>query len=128
MRSPIGPLLVLAGMAITVVLVLLLFGNLGMRSDLEAARGDLAELRTQVESIEPGLTEDELTIRLDELETAIAGLLVSSGGGTGAPSPGADDGDDGTDSAIADRLDDIIARIDALDDRIDEICGNVPVC
>ncbi len=125
MRSPIGPLLVLAGMAITVVLVLLLFGNLGMRSDLEAARSDLAELRTQVESIEPGLTEDELTTRFDELETAIAGLLVSSGGGTGAPSPGLDDG---TDTDIAARLDDIIARIDALDGRIDEICENVPVC
>jgi hypothetical protein len=29
---------------------------------------------------------------------------------------------------VADRLDEILERIQALDDRIDEICDGVPVC
>lgn len=120
MRSPIGPILVVFGLATTVVLVLLLFQNLGMRSDLEAARSDVAALRSEVAALEPGLTDSDLGTRLDDLEAEIRDLLLTTGPGT---TPGS-----GTDGEVMERLDEIVERIQALDDRIDEICGNVPVC
>ncbi len=45
MRSPIGPILILLGLATTVVLVLVLFQSIGLRSDLERARADVASLQ-----------------------------------------------------------------------------------
>ena len=54
MRSPIGPILILLGLATTVVLVL--FQSIGLRSDLERARADVASLRTEVEAQEAGVT------------------------------------------------------------------------
>jgi len=118
MRSPIGPILVLSGLATIVVLVLLLFQNLGMRSDLESARAEVVELRTAVENLESGVSNSDLVSRLDELETEIRDMLPT-GGGVGTP---------GSDSDVADRLDEIMAGIEALDARVDEICDNIPVC
>jgi len=60
MRSPIGPILILLGLATTVVLVLVLFQSIGLRSDLERSRADVASLRTEVEAQEAGVTNDEL--------------------------------------------------------------------
>jgi hypothetical protein len=120
MRSPIGPVLAIVGLATTVVLVLLLFQNLSIRSDLEAARADVAELTTAVESLEPGLTDLDLDRQLGQLEVRIRDWLISSGG-----SPGADPGAGG---GIAQQLEEISDQIEALDRRLDEICENVPVC
>jgi len=121
MRSPIGPILVVFGLATVVVLVLLLFQNLGLRSDLEAARGELAELRTSVAGMEGGVSDADLADRLDELETEIRDLLLAGGTDGGGVAPGSDE-------ALADSLDEILGRIEALHDRVDEICDNVPVC
>jgi hypothetical protein len=126
MRSGTGPLVVIIGLAMTVALVLLLFVNLGTRSDLETARGEVAALGARVEAMEPGVTVAELEERLSDLEGGIRDLLIATGadGGPGA-SPGIDDA---TGTAIVERLDEILERIEALDDRVDEICNNVPVC
>lgn len=126
MRSPIGPVLVLLGLATTVVLVLVLFQTIGLRSDLERAQVEVAELRTQVASQESGVTDEELVRRLDELESGIQDWLIASGADGGfedSPAGGATDRD-----ALMERLDQILDRITALDDRVDEICDGVPVC
>jgi hypothetical protein len=130
MRSPIGPILVLFGLATTVVLVLLLFQNIGTRSELESARAEIDALRLAIADQEPGLSELDLDRRLDALETEIRDWLISSGvdagadGGIGS-TPGTDPA---TGDATVERLDEIVDRLEALDDRIDGICGNVPVC
>ena len=126
MRSPIGPILVLLGLATTVVLVLVLFQTIGLRSDLERAQVEVAELRTQVEAQESGVTDEELVRRLDELEAGIRDWLIASGADGGfddSPAGGATDRD-----TLMERLDQILDRITALDDRVDEICDGVPVC
>lgn len=125
MRSPVGPIVVIVGLATTVVLVLLLFQNLGIRSDLEAARAEVSEVRATVENMETGLTDADLVRHLDELESGIRDWLIATGadgGFDGEPS------DPGSTSTVMDRLDDISAQIEALDRRIDDICENVPVC
>jgi hypothetical protein len=126
MRSPIGPILILLGLATTVVLVLVLFQSIGLRSDLERAREEVATLRAEVEAQEAGLDDDTLVRRLDELEAGIRDWLIASGADgafDGSPAGG------GTDAgSLQDRLDEILARVTALDDRVDEICEGVPVC
>jgi hypothetical protein len=124
MRSPIGPVLVLIGLATTVVLVLLLVQTMGLRSDLETARADVDALRTEVESAPDAATVDEIRTELDELQTTLMGALGSSdaGGADGDPSQPAGGGD------LEDRLDEILERVQALDRRVTEICENVPVC
>jgi hypothetical protein len=126
MRSPLGPILVVFGLATTVVLVLLLFQNLGLRSDLDAARAEVAGLRTAVGEMEPGVTDDDLVRRLDDLESGIRDWLIATGadGGFDA-SPGADPI---AGAAVVERLDEILERIETLDARVDEICENVPIC
>ena len=125
MRSGTGPLVVIIGLAMTVALVLVLFVNLGTRSELEAARGELAALKATVEAMEPGVTTDELEERIGELERSLRRLLFA----TTLADGGVDSSPDGTAAiAIAERLDEILDRIEALDDRVDEICDNVPVC
>ena len=126
MRSPIGPVLILLGLATTVVLVLLLFQTIGLRSDLDAARSEVIELRARVESQEPGLTDEDLVDRLDELEAGIRDWLIATGADGGFDGTPADSGDG--ESEVLDRLNEILARVNALDDRIDEICEGVPVC
>ena len=127
MRSPIGPILLILGLATTLVLVLLLVQTLGMRGELETARAEVAELRTQVTTADDaGVTGDELDASLADLESRLETLLADTGpGGGGDPSQPA--GGSGADD-LADQLDEILQRIAALDDRVDEICGNVPVC
>lgn len=126
MRSPIGPILILLGLATTVVLVLVLFQSIGLRSDLDRARADVASLRAEVEAQEAGLDDATLVRRLDELEAGIRDWLIATGADgsfDGSPTGG------GTDAnAVMDRLDEILAGVNALDDRVDEICERVPVC
>ena len=126
MRSPIGPVLVLLGLATTVVLVLVLFQTIGLRSDLERAQVEVADLRTQVEAQESGVTDEQLVRRLDEVEAGIQDWLIATGADGGfddSPAGGATDRDE-----LMERLDQILDRITALDDRVDEICDGVPVC
>jgi len=131
MRSPIGPILILLGLATTVVLVLVLFQTIGLRGDLERAREEVATLRTEVETQESSLTADELTRDLDELESNLRDWLIATGADGGFEGdPGSPAGGDGGGSAseLLDRMDEVLARITALDDRVDEICEGVPVC
>jgi hypothetical protein len=126
MRTATGPLLVVIGLAMTVVLVLLLFVNLSTRSELEATRAEIAALRATVEEMEPGVTVDELEQQVVTLEGGIRDWLIATGADGGFESSQDTEGAAG--AAIVDRLDEILERIDALDARIDEICESVPVC
>ena len=125
MRSPIGPILVLLGLATVVVLVLVLFQTIGLRGDLDATHAELETLRGAVESRQEGVSEEDLVARLDELEAGIRDWLIATGADGGFDeTPGGSGGE----TTVADRLDEILERIEALDDRIDQICDGVPVC
>ena len=128
MRSPIGPILVVLGLATVVVLVLVLFQTIGLRSDLDATRAQLETLRGTVETRDEGVSEEELVARLDELEAGIRDWLIATGADGGFDETPGGSGGGTADSTLADRLDEILERIQALDDRIDQICEGVPVC
>jgi hypothetical protein len=125
MRSPIGPILVLFGLATVVVLVLVLFQTIGLRGDLDVVQSELDTLRTAVESRDEAVSEEDLVARLDELEAGIRDSLVATGadGGVDETPGGSPD-----DTTVTDRLDEILERIESLNDRIDQICDGVPVC
>jgi hypothetical protein len=129
MRSPIGPFLVVIGLATVVMIVLLLFQVIGLRSDLGRAEERVATLQSQVEAQEPGVTLTEVRREIDELRAWTRDWLIATepaGGDVGTPAGGSDDG--GDDGAILSRIDLVLERIEALDARIDEICDGVPVC
>ena len=128
MRSPIGPVLVILNLATAVVLVLVLLQSTGLRGDLEATRSELATLRGEVDAMERGVPMGELSLRLTELENDIREWVVAFGGGDASGDPTTPAGGDDPNEEVLDRLDTVLARIAALDDRVDEICGNVPVC
>lgn len=128
MRSSIGPVLVILSLATAVVLVLVLLQTSGLRGDLDRARAEVVTLRQQVEGLERGVPMSELSMRLAELENDIEAWVVAFGndtvpGDTTSPAGGASAGEE-----ILDRLDEVLRRVNALDDRVDEICRNVPVC
>lgn len=128
MRSSIGPVLVILSLATAVVLVLVLLQTNGLRGDLDRARAEVVTLRQQVEGLERGVPMSELSMRLAELENDIEAWVVAFGndtvpGDTTTPAGGASTGEE-----ILDRLDEVLRRVNALDDRVDEICRNVPVC
>ena len=128
MRSSVGPVLVILSLATAVVLVLVLLQTNGLRGDLDRARAEVVTLRQQVEGLERGVPMSELSMRLAELENDIEAWVVAFGndtvpGDTTTPAGGASTGEE-----ILDRLDEVLRRVNALDDRVDEICRNVPVC
>ncbi len=128
MRSPIGPVLILLGLATTVVLVLVLFQTIGLRGDVDRAREEVTTLRAQLDAQADGVTPEGLTRDLDELESSLRDWLIATGADGGFDGdPGSPAGGDGT-SEVLDRLDEVLARITALDDRVDQICESVPVC
>ena len=128
MRSPIGPALIILSLATTVVLVLVLLQTTGLRGDLDRARAEVVTLREQVETLERGVPMSELSMRLAELENDIQEWVVAFSSDT-APGDGSTPaGGSASIRAVLDRLDDVLARINDLDDRVDEICQNVPVC
>lgn len=129
MRSPVGTVLIVLGLATALVLVLVLVQTIGLRGDLQAAREEVGVLQAEVDAMERGIPMSELSMQLAELENDIRDWVVafSAGGPTSgdpaSPAGGANAGDQ-----VLDRLDEVLARIDALDARIDDICENVPVC
>ena len=130
MRSPIGPILIVLGLGTIVVLVLLLLQTTGMRSELERARADLAAVQAQVESQEESMTTADLTRELADFESGMRDWLIATGadgGFEGDPNQPAGGGDSAADEVL-DRLDLVLERITALDQRVDEICEGVPVC
>jgi hypothetical protein len=129
MRSPIGPILVLLGLGTTVVLVLLLVQTMGLRSDLDEARAEVAALQAQVDAQAAPMTVSELTRGLEELEAGIRDWLIATGADGGFDDdPSQPAGGSGTVDELLDRLDEVLERITALDRRVDEICESVPVC
>jgi hypothetical protein len=129
MRSPLGPVLVILGLATTLVLVLVLFQAIALRGDLERLRADAADLRADVGAladVEPEVTRAELERQLGVLEADIR-ELIDAGGGSG-PDSTAQAGGQRDDDEVLDRLDLVLQRIEALDSRLDQICEGVPVC
>jgi hypothetical protein len=127
MRSPVGGFLVVISLATAVVLVLVLLQTAGLRGDLEATRSELITLREQVEGVERGIPMGELSLRLAELESDIREWVVAFSDDASPTDPSSPAGGAST-SEILERLDELLDRIEALDNRVDEICGNVPVC
>jgi hypothetical protein len=128
MRSPLGPVLVILGLATTLVLVLVLFQAIALRGDLERLRADATDLRADVAALadaEPEVTRAELERQLGLLEADVRDL-IEAGGSSGNPSPQA--GGQRDDDEVLDRLDLVLQRIEALDSRLDDICEGVPVC
>ena len=129
MRSPIGPILVLLGLGTTVVLVLLLLQVTGLRSEVEAARADVAVLQTQVGAVrQAGVTSVELQRELDELRTGIRDWLIATGADGGFDDDPSQPAGGGSTSQLLERLDEVLERITALDERVSDICEGVPVC
>ena len=128
MRSSTGPILVILNLATAVILVLVLLQTNGLRGELEATRSELATLRSEVRGMERGVPMSELSMRLAELENDIESWVVAFGNDTGSGDTSSPAGGDDPQEAILDRLTEVLRRINALDDRVDEICENVPVC
>lgn len=132
MRSPIGPFLVVLGLASTLLVVLVLFQVIGVRQDLDRAEERVATLEAEVSAQEPGATLVELRRELDELRTFTRDWLIATerGAGDGGDDPGTPaGGDEDADYAtLVQRIDLVLERIEALDQRVDEICEGVPVC
>jgi hypothetical protein len=128
MRSPIGPILILLGLGTTVVLVLLLFQTMGLRSELERARADVANLQSQVDAQEAPMTTADLTRELDALESDLREVIEAGGTFDGDPNQPAGGGGDSSPDEVLERLDLVLERITALDERVDDICDGVPVC
>lgn len=130
MRSPIGPILIILGIASTLVLVLVLFQSIGLRGDLDRVRADAAALRADVAAlaaVEPEVDRDELVRQLEILESGIRDWLIATGVDGPSESPTSGQGP-GNDRAVIDRLDEVLDRLEALDARLDQICESVPVC
>lgn len=128
MRSPIGPILVVLGLGTTVVLVLLLLQVNGLRSDLEAARGEVTALQAQVDAQESGVTTEELQRELDTLQAGIRDWLIATGADGGFDDDPSQPAGGASASEMLDRLDEVLDRITALDERVSDICDGVPVC
>ena len=71
------------------------------------------------------MTAEELQRELDTLQEELRDALATGGGDTGDPSQPAGGG---TTGQLVDRLDEVLDRITALDERVSDICDGVPVC
>ena len=127
MRSPLGPALVILGLATTLLLVLVLFQTIGLRDDLGRLNERVATLGEEIAAQEPGIARGELQRTVNDLESRLrAWMRENIADSAPAASPGS--GSVGDAGEILDRLDEVLERLDALDERIDEICDSVPVC
>ncbi len=128
MRTQLGFVIFVVGVAAVAVMVLVVLQSMSMRDELRQARGEVAALQARVETIET-VSPDDLVRELETLESGIRDWLIATGadgGFDGDPSQPA--GGSTSADEILDRLDEVLARIDALDQRVDEICEGVPVC
>lgn len=129
MRSPLGPALVILGLATTLVLVLVLFQTIGLRDDLGRLNERVATLGEEIAAQEPGIARGELQRTVNDLESRLrAWMLENVADSAPAGSPGAGSAGPADADEILDRLDEVLERLDALDERIDDICDGVPVC
>ncbi|MGZ8512752.1 MAG: hypothetical protein ACXWWL_04890 [Candidatus Limnocylindria bacterium] len=126
MRSPLGPVLVIIGLATILVLVLVIFQVVALGTDADRIGEELDALRADVAAIEPGIDRDELQRQLEITESAIRDWLIATGADGFDPDATPNAGQDGGD--VNDRLDEILDRLEALDRRLDQICEGVPVC
>ena len=126
MRSPLGPFLVIIGLATILVLVLVIFQVIGLGTDADRISEQVDTLRAEVEAIEPGVDRDELERQLEITESALRDWLIATGADGFDPNATPGTGQSG--GNVADRLDEIIDRLEALDRRLDEICEGVPIC
>jgi hypothetical protein len=128
MRSPLGIVLVIVGVAATAVMLLVVLQSMTMRDELRLARDEVAALQARVETVET-VAPDDLRRELETLESGIRDWLIATGADAGFDPDASTPAGGGTgDDEILDRLDDVLARIDALDQRLDEICEGVPIC
>ena len=128
MRSPIGGILVIIGLTTVAVLVLVLLQSISLRDDLRQARDEVSTLQARVDTLET-VAPGDLRRELDGLEAEMRDLLTATGadGGLGTD-PGQPAGGSTTADEILDRLDEVLASVEALDRRVDQICEGVPVC
>ena len=128
MRSPIGPILIVIGLATAAVLVLVLLQSISLRDDLRQARDEVTVLQSRLDTLDT-VAPDDLRRELDELESGIRDWLIATGADGGFETdPGQPAGGSTTADEILDRIDEVLARVNALDRRVDEICEGVPVC
>lgn len=125
MRSPIGPVLVITGLATILVLVLVIFQAIGLRDDVDRIGERLDTLSAEVAALEPGVDRDELQRQLEITESAIRDWLIATG--ADGFDPDASPGTQGRDEVL-EGLEEVLDRLEALDRRLDEICEGVPVC
>ena len=128
MRSPVGPILIVIGLVTAAVLVLVLLQSMSLRDDLRRAREEVSVLQARVDTIET-VAPDDLRRELAELESGIRDWLIATGADGGFETDaGQPAGGSVTANEILERIEDVLARITALDERVDEICEGVPVC
>lgn len=127
MRSPIGGVLVIIGLATVAVLVLVLLQSMSLRDELRQARDEVGALQARVDTLQAVAPED-LRRELAELESGIRDWLIATGADGGFETDPGQPAGGSTEDEILDRIDDVLARITALDRRVDEICEGVPVC
>lgn len=121
--AAIGALALVTVLGFTLVLM----QTIAVRGDLDAARTDVAELESHVAAMERGVPVSELSLRLGELENEIRGWVVAFADDV-PPAGGTEDIGAGITDETLERLDDILDEINALNERLDEICEGVPVC
>jgi hypothetical protein len=131
MRSPFGIVLVILGVAAVAVMLLVVLQSMTMRDELRQARDEVAALQARVETIET-VSPDDLVRELEVLESGIRDWLIATGADGFDPdasqTAGGGTGDDDRTTLMLARIDEVLARIDALDERLDEICEGVPIC
>jgi hypothetical protein len=76
------------------------------------------------------VSPEDLRTELAELESGIRDWLIATGADGGFETdPGQPAGGDSASAElILARIEDVLARVTALDRRVDEICEGVPVC
>lgn len=131
MRSGAASWLIGLNVLLLVALALLIVQTVQLRGDLNAAREELTDMRSTVSELERGVPVSEVALRFDAVERELRQLALIVGtpdppqpGVTGDPG-----GDDSVSSAaVVAQLEEVLDAIEALDNRVDEICRNVPVC
>jgi hypothetical protein len=128
MRSSLVPAILVLGIVTVAVVVLLVAQSMSLRDELRQARAEVGALQARVEQIDT-VSPDALRRELEELESGIRDWLIATGADGGFESdPGQSNGDSPTADQIMARIDEVLVRITALDERVEEICEGVPVC